>query len=83
MCCHVSIFGSDVIGALGNMARHSAKLCPQLLKAKVAESLLEAAHHDSQLGVQEVALVALRTLARHPPIRQVSSLSHLLSWQDL
>lgn len=61
---------TNAAGALGNLGRHSAKLCAQLLKAKAAESLLESGHHDNQLGVQEVALVALRTLARHPPLRQ-------------
>ncbi|XP_041457057.1 serine/threonine-protein kinase 36-like [Lytechinus variegatus] len=61
---------TNAAGALGNLARHSAKLCSQLLKSKVAESLLESAHHDNQLSVQEVALVALRTLARHAPLRQ-------------
>ncbi|XP_071499914.1 serine/threonine-protein kinase 36-like [Diadema antillarum] len=61
---------TNAAGALGNLARHSPKLCPQLLKAKVPESLLESAHRDNQLSVQEVALVALRTLARHPPLRQ-------------
>ncbi|XP_022108847.1 serine/threonine-protein kinase 36-like [Acanthaster planci] len=74
----------NAAGALGNLARHSSKLCPVLAKHKAPESLLEIACHDNQHSVQEVCLLSLRSMARHSQLTQglikqhaIEKLTHL------
>lgn len=62
---------TNAAGALGNLTRHNHKLSAQLIKASAPELLLEVASHDSQYVVQEVALVALRTMCKHANLKQV------------
>ncbi|XP_071789839.1 serine/threonine-protein kinase 36-like isoform X1 [Asterias amurensis] len=60
----------NAAGALGNLARHSSKLCAALVQNKAQERLLEIACHDNQHSVQEVCLLSLRSMARHSQLTQ-------------
>ncbi|WAR04027.1 STK36-like protein [Mya arenaria] len=61
--------------ALGNLGLHSSLLSPQLKKCKVVQSLVYAACHDSQPGVQISALLALRTLSKQDDLKKEMSSS--------
>lgn len=56
---------ANVASALGNMVRHSPVLFPALIEHKVALRLLDVACNDSDAGVQDVALWALRLYFRN------------------
>ncbi|XP_071946341.1 serine/threonine-protein kinase 36-like [Antedon mediterranea] len=66
----VSKTRTNAAGALGNLARHSTKLVPAIIKAKALERLLEVACHDSQYSCQESSLMALRALAAYSQVKQ-------------
>ncbi|XP_064425478.1 serine/threonine-protein kinase 36 [Latimeria chalumnae] len=62
---------SNVALALGNLGHHSEALCGPLLKAGAPRSLLELACHETHSGVQEAALIALRSFSQQPKLREV------------
>ncbi|KAK2168619.1 hypothetical protein LSH36_15g02117 [Paralvinella palmiformis] len=61
---------ANAASALGNLTIHSSDLSPALLQQNAVKSILETACHDSQFGVQECCLTALRSMASRPALRQ-------------
>ena len=61
---------ANAASALGNLALHSEELCGTLKSSNAVKSVLETACHDSQYGVQECALLALRAMAKQVPLKQ-------------
>ncbi|KAI0226995.1 hypothetical protein LSAT2_022553 [Lamellibrachia satsuma] len=61
---------ANAVGALGNLAIHSDQLCGSLLSAKAIHSMLEVACHDTQYGVQECALMALRSMCSQASLKK-------------
>ena len=66
---------ANAAGALGNLVRNSAQLCPVLVNHRVAQALLDVALHDPCAAPRRIALFSLGTLCVYRDCR--SSLAGL------